>query len=177
MKMKKKNISDEIISSKIFFIRNQKVMLDSDLAELYNIETKRLNEQVKRNYNRFPIDFMFKLSVDEWLNLKSQFATPSWGGRRNEPLVFTEYGVLMLSSILNSERAIAVNIQIIRVFTKMRNLLASQNKLMLKMQEIEQSVSSHDEQLLLIFDYIKELEKTKDQKTRQDNRKRIGYKS
>ena len=104
-------LPDEVIMSKIFFIREQKVMLDNDLAELYGVETRRLNEQVKRNISRFPEDFMFQLTEIEYENLKSQFATSSWGGRRKPPNVFTEHGVLMLSSVLNSDKAIKVNIQ------------------------------------------------------------------
>ena len=98
-------IPDEIISSKIYLIREQKVMLDNDLAELYQVETRRLNEQVKRNIDRFPEDFMFQLTQEEFENLKSQNATSSWGGRRKLPYAFTEHGVLMLSSVLNSKRA------------------------------------------------------------------------
>jgi len=107
-------ITNERIITKIYRIRNHNIMLDSDLAELYGVETKRLNEQVKRNITRFPDDFMFKLTKKEWTNLKSQFATSGWGGRRNLPNVFTEHGVLVLSSVLNSDKAIAVNIQIMR---------------------------------------------------------------
>ena len=105
-------LPDEIIMSKIYFIREQKVMLYSDLAELYGGETRRLNEQVKRNISRFPKDFMFQLTDIEYGNLKSQFATSSLGGRRKPPNVFTEHGVLMLSSVLNSDKAIKVNIQL-----------------------------------------------------------------
>ena len=105
-------IPDETILSKILLIRGLKVMLDSDLADLYGVTTKRLNEQVKRNIYRFPDDFMFQLTESEFENLKSQFATSSWGGRRTLPYAFTEHGVLMLSSVLNSELAIKVNIQI-----------------------------------------------------------------
>lgn len=169
-------IPNEIITNKIYLIRNEKVMLDNDLAELYQVETKRLNERVKRNIERFPDDFMFQLSKEEWINLKSQFATSSWGGRRKEPFVFTEYGILMLSSVLNSERAIAVNIQIIRVFSKMREVLSSHKDLLLKMEGLEQKAFSHDEQLLLIFEYLKEFEETKKQEVKQNNRSKIGYK-
>ncbi len=109
-------LPDEVITSKIYLIRGEKVMLDSDLAELYGVETRRLNEQVRRNISRFPEDFMFQLTEAEFENLKSQFATSSWGGRRKLPNVFTEHGVLMLSSVLNSEKAIKVNIQIMRIF-------------------------------------------------------------
>ncbi len=114
---------DEVIISKIHLLRGQKVMLDEDLAELYQVETKRLNEQVKRNIDRFPKDFMFQLSQKEFDNLKSQIATSSWGGRRKPPFAFTEQGVSMLSGVLNSQIAIQVHIQIIRIFTKMRELL------------------------------------------------------
>jgi len=118
-------IPDEVILSKIYYVRELKMMIDSDLAELYGVETRRLNEQVKRNLLRFPEDFMFQLTDTEFNNLKSQIATSSWGGRRKPPLGFTEHGVLMLSSVLNSESAIKVNIQIMRIFTKVRQLLTN----------------------------------------------------
>ena len=113
-------VAEQKILNRIYVIRNKKIMLDEDLAAMYRVETKRLNEQVKRNINRFPKDFMFTLSEKEYENLKSQNATSSWGGRRKLPNVFTEQGVAMLSSILNSDVAIEVNIRIIRVFTKLR---------------------------------------------------------
>ena len=118
-------IPDEIVMQKIYMIRGRNVMLDQDLAELYDVKTKRLNEQVKRNISRFPDDFLFQLNREEFNDLKSQFATSSWGGRRTHPLAFTEHGVLMLSSVLNSDRAIMVNIKIIRAFTKQRTILES----------------------------------------------------
>ncbi len=151
-------------------------MLDSDLSQLYAVETKRLNEQIKRNLKRFPDDFMFQLTVEEWMNLKSQFATSSWGGRRKLPYVFTEQGVAMLSSVLHSETAIKVNIQIIRIFTEMRTMLLSHKDLLLKFQEIEEKVSSHDEQILLIFEYIKQFEKTKQELLENKERTKIGFK-
>ena len=133
MKEEEKSIiPDEIISNKIYLIRNQKVMIDRDLAELYRVETKRLKESVKRNSERFPEDFMFELTKEEFENLRSQFATSSWGGTRYLPSVFTEQGVAMLSSVLNSDRAIAVNIKIIRIFTKMRDLLSDNLSLRLE---------------------------------------------
>ena len=110
-------IPDEVIMSKIYFVREQKVMIDSDLSELYGVETRRLNEQVKRNISRFPGDFMFQLSGGEFKNLKSQIATSRWGGRRKPPYVFTEHGVLMLSSVLNSERATLFISKQIHVFS------------------------------------------------------------
>ena len=116
-------LSEETISNKIYFIRSQKVRLNRDLAELYGIENKRLNEQVKRNNSRFPEDFMFQLSEIEFQNLKSQIATSSWGGTRKLPFAFTEHGVLMLSSVLNSDKAIQTNISIMRIFTKVRQML------------------------------------------------------
>lgn len=114
-----------IIQSKIYEIRGQQVMIDKDLAGLYQVEVKRLNESVKRNLKRFPEDFMFQLTAEEWQNLKSQFATSSWGGTRKLPYAFTELGVSMLSSILNSELAIEVNINIMRAFVAVRRFIAN----------------------------------------------------
>jgi len=118
-------IPDDVLINKIHVIREQKVMLDSDLAELYGVETFRLNEQVKRKLSRFPVDFMFQLTENEWKSLTSQIAMSKngRGGRRTLPYVFSEHGVLMLSSILNSEQAIQVNIQIMRIFTRIRQIL------------------------------------------------------
>lgn len=117
------------IESKIFSIRDRKVMFDHDLAELYGVETKLLNRAVKRNIDRFPDDFMFQLTKQEYENLRFQFGTSSWGGRRYPPYAFTENGVAMLSSVLNSKRAIQVNIQIMRVFTKLRGMLREYEEL------------------------------------------------
>jgi hypothetical protein len=150
-------LPDEIIMSKIYFIREQKVMLDSDLAELYGVETRRLNEQIKRNISRFPEDFMFQLSEVEFENLKSQIATSSWGGRRKLPNVFTEHGVLMLSSVLNSEKAIKVNIQIMRIFTKVREALLDNLSIRLDIEEIKKKLTNQDKNIELIFNYLDEL--------------------
>lgn len=169
-------IPDDLISSKIYFIRDYKIMIDSDLSELYQVKTKRLNEQVKRNLNRFPEDFMFQLTVDEWKILKSQNATSSWGGRRVPPYVFTEHGVLMLSSILNSERAIAVNIQIMRVFTKIRTLIKNSDELLKMLNELEKKGSERDRKISIIFQYINKLEQENKIKNEQTKRNRIGYK-
>ena len=114
-----------IIQSKIYEIRGQRVMLDFDLAELYQVETRRLNEAVKRNIKRFPKDFMFQLNVDEWIILKSQFATSRWGGTRKLPYAFTEQGLAMLSGVLNSDIAIQVNINIMRAFVAVRQMIAN----------------------------------------------------
>ena len=165
-------IPEEVVINKIYQINNIKVMLDSDLAELYQVETKRLNEQVKRNSKRFPEDFMFQLTKDQWENLKSQNATSSWGGRRTLPYVFTEQGVAMLSSIINTDVAINVNIQIIRVFTKMREMLLTHQDLLVKMNELEAKVSNHDKSIQQVFAYLKQF--VKDQ---QEPRKAIGYKT
>lgn len=130
-------------------------MLDEDLATLYGVPTKRLNEQVKRNQDRFPADFMIQLSEDEWANLKSQSATSSaWGGRRTPPTAFTEYGVAMLSSVLNSDRAIQVNIAIMRTFGKLRLLMESHQELARKISDLERR---YDSQFCAVFEAIKGL--------------------
>jgi len=163
---------DEVIMSRIYFIREQKVMIDSDLAELYGVETKRLNEQVKRNIERFPEDFMFQLTDMEFNNLRSQIATSSWGGRRKPPYVFTEHGVLMLSSVLNSDRAIKVNIQIMRIFTKVREFFADNIRVKLEIEEIKKKLQNQDKNIELVFKYFDELiEKQENPKPRR----KIGF--
>lgn len=170
-------IPDEVVISKIYLIRNQRVMLDSDLAELYGVETKRLNEQVKRNPERFPEDFMFQLTKSEFDNLKSQIATPSWGGRRTLPYAFTEHGVLMLSSVLNSKQAIKINIQIMRVYTHIRNMLATNKDILNKFNQLETRIADNDQRIMLIMEYIKQFEKSKQQEAEQQKRPRIGFKT
>ncbi len=150
-------LPDEIVISKIYFIRGQKVMLDEDLAELYQVETKRLNEQVKRNADRFPKDFMFQLNRKEFENLKSQFATSNWGGRRKLPFAFTEQGVSMLSGVLNSPIAIQVHIQIIRIFTKMRKMMLANKDILLKLEKIEKDVKTNKQDIAMIFQALKQL--------------------
>ena len=169
-------IPDEYITSKIYLIRNTKVMLDEDLAELYDVETRRLNEQVKRNIDRFPSDFMFQLTVEEFENLKSQFATSSWGGRRKLPYAFTEQGVAMLSGVLNSKRAIKVNIQIMRVFTRMRKMLETHKAILNKLDDLERKDIEHDKKILLIFEFLKQLELAKQQELEHKSRERVGFK-
>jgi hypothetical protein len=154
-----------------------KVMLDMDLAELYGVETKQLKISVKRNHDRFPEDFMFVLNDEEFKNLRSQFGTSSWEGMRYPPMAFTEQGVVMLSSVLNSKWAIKVNIQIIRVFTKMRALLLTHKDVLFKMEKLESKFKDHDDKILLIFEYLKQLEQSKQQELEQANRKRIGFKT
>src|SRR5688572_2625748 len=164
-------LSDEVIISKIYLVRDHKVMLDGDLAELYQVETRRLNEQVKRNVARFPEDFMFQLTEKEWENLKSQNATSSWGGRRKKPYAFTEHGVLMLSSVLNSERAIQVNVQIMRIYSRLRRMIMDHKDILLKIERLEGKVAKHDENFKEVFDYLKELLNPKTEPLRK-----IGFK-
>ncbi len=164
-------IPDETLISKIFIIRGKKVMIDTDLAELYGVPTKRLNEQVKRNIDRFPKDFMFQLTETEWKNLKSQNATSSWGGRRKIPYAFSEHGVLMLSSVLNSDRAIQVNIQIMRIYAKLREMLLTNKDILLKLEKLERKALQYDGDIKLIFKYLKELLDTPTEPMRK-----IGFK-
>ena len=168
-------IPEEVIMSKIYLIRGLKVMLDMDLAELYGVETKQLKRAVRRNIKRFPVDFMFELSQQELENLRSHFGTSSWGGVRYSPMAFTEPGVAMLSSILNSDRAISVNIHIIRIFIRLREMLLSHADLVNKVKQVEHIIVDHDNKILLIFEYLKQLEQTKQQQEEQQNRKRIGF--
>ena len=170
-------LPDKTIINKIYIIREKKVMIDRDLAELYGVETKVLNQAVKRNLKRFPDDFMFQLTDEEFRNLRSQIVTSSWGGSRFRPMVFTEQGVAMLSSVLNSERAISVNIQIIRVFTKIRTMLESHKEILRKLEMLEKKDIELDEKVTLIFEYLKELEKSKEDEADLKQRKRIGFKS
>jgi len=173
---KMKVLIEEKIINKIYVIRGKKVMIDKDLAELYNVETKVLKQQVKRNIERFPGDFMFELTQEEFNSLRSQFVTSNRGGTRYMPMVFTEQGVAMLSSVLNSDRAIAVNIQIIRVFTKMREMLETHKDILQRIDQLQRKEIEQDEKIMLIFEYIKQLEKSKQQELDQKNRKQIGYK-
>ena len=166
-------VPDEIITNKIYLIRNQKVMIDRDLAALYQVETKQLKRQVRRNIERFPEDFMFELTKQEYDNLRSQFGTSNWGGNRYAPLVFTEQGVAMISSVLNSPTAIRVNIQIIRVFTKIREALTDNLSLKLDIEEIKKKLTNHSKNIELVFNYLDELT---DKKENEKPRNKIGYK-
>jgi len=148
-------ITVETIENKIFSIRGRKVMLDRDLAKLYGVKTKQLTRQVRRNSKRFPGDFMFQLTKKEFL--RCQIGTSKQGGRRYLPYVFTEQGVAMLSSVLNSERAIQVNILIMRAFTKLREILLTHKKLALKIEALEKKYAEHDQTIKAIFEAIKEL--------------------
>ena len=166
------SIPDEVIMSKIYLIRGRKVMLDRDLAELYTVDTKQLKRAVRRNIERFPEDFMFEMTKKELENWRYQFGTSITDkmGLRYPPFCFTEHGVLMLSSVLNSDRAIKVNIQIIRIFTKIRELLLARKDILLQVEKMQQKIAEHDNNILLIFEYIKELEQEKQQKTVQCKR-------
>ncbi len=142
------NIPDEIICNRIFLIRGQKVMLDKDLAELYGVTTGNLKKTVKRNIKRFPDDFMFQLIGEEFENLLFQFGRSNWGGTRSFPYAFTEQGVAMLSGILNSDRATAVNIQIMRIFTKLRLMLVDTLELRIEIDEIKKSIKTRIKTLI-----------------------------
>lgn len=160
-------VPPERVESLILVVRGQRVMLDSDLARLYGTRTSRLNEQVQRNRRRFPPDFMFELTAQEATVLRSQTATskpPGRGGRRYLPLVFTEQGVAMLSSVLNSERAVEVNILIMRAFVKLRKLLASHADLARRLDALERN---YDSQFRTVFDAIRELMKPPSPKKRR----------
>lgn len=148
-------------------------MIDRDLAELYGVKTKVLKQQVKRNLNRFPPDFMFELTKEEFEILRSQIVTSSWGGARYLPLAFTEQGIAMLSSVLNSDQAIQVNIQIMRIFTKVREMLADTLSLKLELEEIKKKLSNQDKNIELVFSY---LDKLISQKENREERRLIGYK-
>lgn len=147
----------EHISQSILLLRGQRVLLDADLAALYRVETRRLNEQVRRNHARFPADFIFELSNEEFGNLMSQNATSSWGGRRKHPLVFTEHGAIMAATVLNSPRAVEMTIHVVRAFVQLRDLLASNRQLAIKFAILERKVSRHDRAIVDIIKTIREL--------------------
>jgi phage regulator Rha-like protein len=168
-------IPDEVVMSKIYLVRNIKVMLDRDLAELYGVETKVLKQAVKRNINRFPSDFMFEMSPKEFQEWRNEFATTPGDkrGLRYAPFCFTEQGVTMLSCVLNSQRAIELNIQIVRIFTKIREVLTDNLSVKLEIEEIKKKLQNQDKNIELVFNYLDELiEKQENPKPR----KQIGYK-
>jgi len=166
-------ITDELIVNKIYFIRGMKIMLDRDLAELYSVETKVLKQSVKRNLERFPDDFMFEMTTTELKNWRSQFVTSNSEkmGLRYKPFCFTEQGVAMLSSVLKSKQAIEMNIRIVRIFTKMREVLSSHKEILSSLEHLEKKLNRHDEDIQLIFEALKHLLNPK-----QPPRKRIGFK-
>jgi phage regulator Rha-like protein len=172
-------LPDDIIISKIYIIRSKRVMLDRDLAELYNVDTKQLKRAVRRNVNRFPDDFMFELTKEELANWRYQIGTSNSEkmGLRIRPFAFTEYGLLMLASVLNSERAIHINIQIVRVFSRMRRMVESHKEILKKLEMLEKKDIELDEKVTLIFEYLKQLEQSKQEENDFRQRNRIGFKS
>ncbi|MBP6432618.1 MAG: ORF6N domain-containing protein [Ferruginibacter sp.] len=166
-------VAEQKILNKIYAIRGEKVMLDKDLAEMYSVETKQLKRQVKRNIDRFPKDFMFELTAKEFENLRSQIGTSSWGGTRYMPMAFTEQGVAMLSSILNSKTAIEVNIRIIRVFTKMREFALTHKEILMQLAKLEKEVKGNSKDIENIFMVLKEL---LEKESKPQPRNKIGFK-
>lgn len=167
------SIPEEVIISKIYLIRGQKVMLDRDLAELYGVETKRLKEQVRRNKNRFPEDFMFEMSKEELEDWRSQFATSNREvmGLRVPPFAFTEHGAVMLASVLNSEQAIQANIQIVRIFNRLREMILDNKEILLKLEQLETQTGRNSEDIKMIFTALRQLLNPD-----QPPRKQIGFK-
>lgn len=166
--------NDDLVSA-IFTVRGQKVMIDEDLATLYGVETRALNQAVKRNLSRFPVDFMFQLTKEEFENLKSQSVISSWGGRRKLPYAFTEHGAVMLASVLNSPQAVEASIFVVRAFVKLREFLAGQNELSKRVDDLEEKISEleeqHDAKFHQVFEALRRL-------IRQENEPRnpVGFK-
>lgn len=166
-------VAEQKILNRIYVIRGEKVMIDQDLAEMYGVETKQLKRQVKRNIDRFPKDFMFELTKKEFENLRSQIGTSSWGGTRYMPMAFTEQGVAMLSSVLNSKTAIEVNIRIIRVFTKLREYALTHKEILMQLAKLEKEVKGNSKDIENIFMVLKELI---EKQSKPVPRNKIGFK-
>jgi hypothetical protein len=165
----------ERIERRICLVRGQKVMLSPDLADLYGVPVRQLNQAVKRNIQRFPSDFMFQLSPAEYAVLKSQIVISSWGGvRRARPYAFTEQGIAMLSAVLRSPIAVAVSIEIMRVFVRLRQMLESHERLRKQLEELERRLQHHDEQFAVVFDAIRQVMNADEEEM---NHPRIGYQS
>jgi hypothetical protein len=176
-KISKISVPEKIVVNKIFVIRGLKVMLDRDLAELYGIKAIRLREQTRRNSERFPENFMIQLTESEVNELVSQNAIPSrkhLGG--SLPFAFTEHGILMLANVIKNENAIKISIRIIEIFVKMREMIFTYKDVLQKLEDIERLYSDHDQKIVLIFEYIKQIEDDKQQESEQKNRPRIGFK-
>ncbi len=167
-------IPEERILSIIMVIRGEKVILDSELAELYGVETRQLNQQIRRNADKFPGDFMFQLTKEEFDNLKSHFATSSsgWGGRRKPPLVFTEHGALQAANVLNSPQANKVSVFIVRAFVKLREMAMTNEKLSRKFQQLERRVSEHDE---ILVELVSEIRNLLDSPKPEEGKGKIGF--
>ncbi|MDN3548980.1 ORF6N domain-containing protein [Mucilaginibacter aquaedulcis] len=176
--MKDQLMPDEVVTSKIYLIRGKKVLLDSDLAELYNTETKRLKQQVKRNINRFPNHFMFELTKEENEILRSQNVTLRHGEHSKYlPYAFTEHGILMLSNVLKSDRAVEISIRIIDIFVRLRENYTDQTELWLAIEKIKGKLDSQDRSMDIMFRYLDELSERIPNRQEPDSRKMIGYKS
>ncbi len=167
-------VPDETLMNKIYVVKGLRVMIDRELSELYGVETKVLKQSVRRNISRFPSDFMFEMSVEDFASWRSQNVTSREDrkGLRYAPFCFTEQGVTMLSCILNSERAIAVNIQIIRIFAKLREMIATHKDILLQLEKLEMKATSHDKKIRIIFKYLKQLLNPP-----QEPRSRIGFRT
>lgn len=168
----------ELILSKIYKFRDKKVMLDRDLAELYEVETKGLKRAVKRNIDIFPEHFMFELTKEEVESLRCHFGTSNKGrgGPRYLPMVFTEHGILQVAHVLKSKRARFMSVHITEVFIKMREIIQTHQELFVQMEEIRSKVSGQEEQITLIFEYLKQFEQSKQEALEYKNRKKIGFK-
>jgi phage regulator Rha-like protein len=166
----------QTIQNLIYDIRGQKVMLDADIAELYGVETRMLNQAIKRNTNRFPKDFMFRLSQKEFTNLKSQIVTSSWGGRRKLPYAFTEHGVTMLASILKSKKAVQMNIAIVRAFIALKQFAINYRELADQIKELKDTTDNHNVQLNQIYNALENLLDEKVEQKKWEDRERIGFK-
>lgn len=171
-------IPDEVILNKIYQIRGAKVMLDRDLAELYGVETRALKQAVRRNASRFPEDFMFEMSQGEFEAWRSQnvMSKSDRKGLRYRPFCFTEQGVTMLSCVLNSDQAIEMNIKIIRIFVRLRELVMTHKDLLLKLEQIERRIEGQEHEIVVLFEYLKRLMTDREQQADQASRKRIGFK-
>jgi hypothetical protein len=170
-------IAEETIISKIYHVRGKQVMLSQDLADLYEVETKVLNQQVKRNIGKFPERYMFQLTKDEYDRLRSQNVTLKRGQHvKYLPYAFTEHGILMLSSVLNSERADKVNMLIIDTFVKLRELMFMHKDVIHQLEQVQNKLAEHDNQIMIVFEYLKQFEKAKQHELEQKNRPKIGFK-
>ncbi len=168
-----KSVPEGVIVRKIYLLRGQKIIFDFDLAALYNVETKQLKRAVRRNIKRFPVDFMFEISSEEFESLRSQVGTSNRGGTRYLPMAFTEQGVAMLSSVLHSENAIQINIAIMRAFVQIRCFFESNKELAAKIEELQKAVSGHDEKIALIFSAIRQLMAEKENPVKRNP---VGFK-
>lgn len=175
----KVTIPEEVIMNKIYLIRGQKVMIDRDLAAFYGVETKALKQAVRRNIERFPVDFMFEMTKEEFENWRSQFVTSNADimGLRYAPFCFTNIGVPQLSTVLKSKKAIMINLQIMRVFNKMMHMLSTHKEILQQIELLQRNDLEHDKKIMLIFEYLKQFEEEKQQRYNQSNRRRIGFKT